>query len=221
MRLAEYLDEVANTNLLFPHEIQEAQAGVVTKSLEEAIKAECPFRHSSYICLDECLVNTYIRFNEFNDRLSRMKIDVRPAMHADLGAVQELLASSNLLPIEDVTHFIDQYVVAITNAGDVIGIAGVELHGDAGLLRSVAVEDKFRGSGVGQRLIAGCREKAKLAGLSALYLLTTDAMEYWLRRGFVPIARDSAPVAIQNSQQWAISCPQSAIAMKHNLIDSK
>lgn len=219
--MAEHLDEVTNTNLLFRHEIQKTKAGVVTQSLKEAIEAECPFRHSSYICLDEYLVNEYIRFNKFDGRSIRMEIDVRPAMFIDLGGAQEVLANSNLLPIEDVTRFVDQYVVAVTNAGNVIGVAGVEVHGDAGLLRSVAVEEKFRSAGIGQRLIASCREKAKRSGLSALYLLTTDAMDYWTRRGFAPIARDLAPAAIRNSRQWAISCPQSAIAMKQEVIDSK
>jgi amino-acid N-acetyltransferase len=142
-------------------------------------------------------------------------------MLTDLAAVQKLLTASGLHPIEDVTHFIDQYVVAVTNGGSIIGTAGVEVYGDAGLLRSVAVDDTFRSSGVGKRLIASCQAKAKQAGLAALYLLTTDAMDYWTRRGFIPIARDSAPGAIQSSHQWTISCPQSAIAMKQDIIDSK
>src|ERR1700761_161079 len=40
LRLAQNLDEVANTNLLIPHKVQEAKPRVVSQSLEESLDVE-------------------------------------------------------------------------------------------------------------------------------------------------------------------------------------
>jgi hypothetical protein len=46
LRPAENLDEVADTNLLITHQVQEAESRIVAESLEEPLNIECLFRHA-------------------------------------------------------------------------------------------------------------------------------------------------------------------------------
>jgi len=138
---------------------------------------------------------------------------VRPARAHDLPSVRLLLESCRL-PIEGVEdQFGDRYVVAELG-GYAIGVAGIEVHGDHGLLRSVAVSPTERLGGIGAALVRDRVQWAKEVGLKALFLLTTDAARYFHRHGFRAIARDAAPLEIQSSREFAHTCPESARLMR-------
>lgn len=131
-----------------------------------------------------------------------------PALSTDLSQVEQLLASS-ALPLAGLhTQFPQAYVVA--RAGDaVIGVAGLETHADACLLRSLSVDPGHRLAGLGQRLV---RDRLAMAGQKQrpVFLLTTTAAEYFGRFGFSIAARDSAPAGIAASIEFAEACPASA-----------
>lgn len=74
----------------------------------------------------------------------------RPAAISDLGNIQQLLKDSNL-PFEDVVEHIAHFVVA-EEGRTMIGVAGLEIYGKAGLLRSVAVTESHRSKGIGSLL---------------------------------------------------------------------
>ena len=65
--------------------------------------------------------------------------------------------------------------------GELIGVAGLEVYGASALLRSVAVEDGWRGSGVGKALIDRALDQARQAGIEDVFLLTTTAERYFPR----------------------------------------
>jgi amino-acid N-acetyltransferase len=49
-----------------------------------------------------------------------------------------------------------------------------------------------------------------------MYLLTTNAETFFARRGYAPAARESAPVEIRNTREFADICPASSTLMiKH------
>jgi amino-acid N-acetyltransferase len=78
-------------------------------------------------------------------------ITLRSARPADLPSVLSLLARSNL-PSAGVADALPHFVIA-DNQGELVGVAGLEVYGDSALLRSVAVDESWRGGGVGRTLI--------------------------------------------------------------------
>ena len=50
-----------------------------------------------------------------------------------------------------------------------------------------------------------------------MYLLTTTAERYFARFGFVQIARDDVPGAVQQSVEFREACPASAVVMRTEL----
>ena len=91
------------------------------------------------------------------------------------------------------------------------------MFGDAGLPRSLAVEPAWRGSGIGERLVADNERRAHAAGVRALYLLTTTAQAYLQRLGYEDIQRDVVPTTIAAHPQFRGLCPASAKCMRKML----
>jgi len=142
---------------------------------------------------------------------------IRVARAEDRIAVDALLASAKLVPVDEASQFGKQWVVAESAQGAVVGCGGLEVWGGDGLLRSVAVVEELRGAGTGRELAQSRIDWAREQGLEGLYLLTTTAAGYWPRFGFERIARDEAPAEIRRSVEWASACPASATAMRLRL----
>lgn len=106
----------------------------------------------------------------------------------------------------------DGFFVAAAD-GRLVGVAGLEIHGRDGVLRSVAVDPVVRGAGLGGRLTAAVLEAAQKAALRRVYLLTTTAEDYFPRHGFRRIARQDASPEMQESVEFREACPASAVAM--------
>jgi protein-tyrosine-phosphatase/N-acetylglutamate synthase-like GNAT family acetyltransferase len=136
-------------------------------------------------------------------------VALAPATAADLAAVEALLAAS-ALPVAGLRdQFPEGYVLARRD-GVLVGVAGVERHGDAAVLRSVAVAAGERGSGLGLALTADRLVWARERGATAVHLLTTTAAPYYRRFGFVPFPRAAVPAAVAASIEFASVCPSSA-----------
>jgi amino-acid N-acetyltransferase len=141
---------------------------------------------------------------------------LRPATAADLAAVESILEGAGLPPdgLED--QFPAAYAVAELE-GAIIGAAGLERYGEAGLLRSVVVRDAWRGRGVGEALVRERLRLAASAGVTRVYALTTTAAGYFPRLGFAPADRAAAPASIKASPQFASICPASAAFLSLHL----
>jgi len=144
-------------------------------------------------------------------RVSSSAPTLRPASHADLAQVEAMLVAADL-PVAGVAEFIRGFVVA-EDGGELVGVAGVEAHGEDGLLRSVAVAPSHRGRGLGARLTEGVMDAARSAGHRRLYLLTTTAAAYFPRHGFRTIPREEVAAAVRESVEFREACPASAVAM--------
>lgn len=66
---------------------------------------------------------------------------------------------------------------------------------------------------IGARLIADRRAWAAGRGLSALYLLTLGAADYFAGIGFRVVERSAVAVAVQASGEFTTTCPRSAACM--------
>jgi N-acetylglutamate synthase-like GNAT family acetyltransferase len=136
---------------------------------------------------------------------------IRAARPEDLDGVLGLLAECGL-PTVGVAEWLSRYTVA-ESGGRIVGVAGLEVHGSDGVLRSVAVDPAHRGGGLGGRLVATAIAAARQAGLRRLYLLTETADAYFPRHGFQPIPRHRASDAVRESVEFSEACPDSAVAM--------
>jgi amino-acid N-acetyltransferase len=137
---------------------------------------------------------------------------IRSAKPDDIGAVEAALSDAALTLVGLRDQFGDGYAVAEAD-GRVIGVEGIEVHGEDGLLRSAAVVSTWRGKGVGDALTRDRIEWARRQGLRSLYLLTTTAGEYFPRFGFAPAARDAAPAEVRKSREFSEACCATALFM--------
>ena len=130
------------------------------------------------------------------------------------GEVEEArrLLEANALPVSDLTRAVQ--LLGERRSGSLIGVIGLESCGSVGLLRSLAVSEASRGSGLGSQLVDRLERDALNQGISALYLLTTTAERFFTRRGYTRVARDSAPPEIQATTEFATICPASSAVMR-------
>jgi N-acetylglutamate synthase-like GNAT family acetyltransferase len=101
-----------------------------------------------------------------------------------------------------------------------VGFGGVEVHDGDGLLRSVVALQSMRGRGHGTEIVAWLAREAARREVRRLYLLTTDAAEFFERCGFARVERKVVPAAIIRTEQFSILCPPSAVSMMRELPDN-
>jgi len=145
-----------------------------------------------------------------------MSLRAEPASPHDVKDALDLLRRADL-PDKDVAEKFGHYFVVHEDDGRVVGVAGLELHGEDALLRSVVVNDDYRRQGLGTSLVEAALERAARLALSSVFLLTTDAQEYFARMGFAECPREEAPPAIRESWEFKTGCPSSAAFMKRSV----
>jgi amino-acid N-acetyltransferase len=138
-------------------------------------------------------------------------VQYSPADAADLQRISELLAL-NGLPSSDIAQHLPHFVVAKLR-GEIVAVAGIEVHAADALLRSVCVRAAQRGRGLAARACELLEAHARQLGVTRLYLLTTTARSYFEQRGFEVCPRAAAPVAIRATAEFAALCPATATCM--------
>ncbi len=125
----------------------------------------------------------------------------------------EALLVSEELPVSDLRSPNQLRLFGVRVGDRIIGIVGIESHGNVGLLRSLVVGEASRKSGCGQKLVAKAEAWASEKGVKSLYLLTTTAASFFSRLGYEVVPRSEAPASIANSAQFSELCPASATFM--------
>lgn len=137
---------------------------------------------------------------------------IHKARPGDAGEIEELLKASGL-PVDGASAHLAHFFVA--RDGDALaGVIGLELYGEAGLLRSLAVRAPERSKGTGSSLYQRLIEEARALGVKRLVLLTTTAESYFASRGFHRVERDSITGALRDSAEFRGACPDSAVCME-------
>jgi N-acetylglutamate synthase-like GNAT family acetyltransferase len=136
---------------------------------------------------------------------------LRPATAADVPAVERLLGAAEL-PRAGVADAIATFVLA-EHGVEVVGVAGLELCGDNGLLRSVAVTPAWQNRGLARRLVRHVIAAARERHLRVVYLLTTTAADYFATLGFARTTRQTVPQDVAATEEFASLCPASAVVM--------
>lgn len=135
----------------------------------------------------------------------------RAATAADARSIRDLLQGSDL-PTGDLSTARPDFVIA-ERAGQLIGIGALERFGNAALLRSVAVQPQWRGSGVGRLIVAELEQRARAADVDELILLTLTARDFFARLGYGSKPREEVPAAVLGSAEFRSLCPASAHCM--------
>jgi amino-acid N-acetyltransferase len=139
-------------------------------------------------------------------------VSVEPASPHDLAAIEALL-SANQLPTAGLGDSLGTALVARVGSRT-IGSVALEVYPSGVLLRSVAVDNAWRGRGIGQQLTSAGLDLARSLGAGAAYLLTTIAGDFFPRFGFAPIERAEVPEDVKQSIEFRSACPSSALVMR-------
>jgi amino-acid N-acetyltransferase len=142
-------------------------------------------------------------------------VEVRTAKAEDLPRVLSLLGRAEL-PTAGVADALPHFIVAESDGG-LVGVVGLELYADSALLRSAAVEESWRGSGIGRVLVEQALDLARHRGVEDVYLLTTTAEHYFPKFGFACVSRESVADGVRSSVEFQTACPASATVMRKNL----
>jgi amino-acid N-acetyltransferase len=136
---------------------------------------------------------------------------LRVATAGDVPAVKGLLSAAEL-PVVGVIEAITTFVVA-EHRGVLVGVAGLEVCRDNGLLSSVAVAPAWRNRGLARALVSRVITEAEGRRLHAMYLLTTTAAHYFPKFGFTPTTREAVPSEVAATEEFTTACPASAVVM--------
>ena len=117
------------------------------------------------------------------------------------------------LPHEDITPEHLRHFWVIKEKGEILGTVGLEILGPSGLLRSLAVNPRFRKRGFASELTNKAEEYAASLKIEKLYLLTVTAESFFGKRGYQKMERISVPPEIQGTAEFQSLCPASSVCM--------
>ncbi|MBS1230642.1 MAG: family N-acetyltransferase [Proteobacteria bacterium] len=149
--------------------------------------------------------------------MSATNCEFRALRAEDLPGVISLLKACGLPTDDLVAVNLEDFELAEDAGGHIVGLAGFDRAGSDALLRSLAVAPDWRGRGLGEALVARRAAAARLAGVSAFYLLTTSAADYFRRLGYRDVTRVDVPSAIAAHAQFRSLCPASATCLAKRL----
>lgn len=130
---------------------------------------------------------------------------------SEVQAVQGLLRACGL-PWEDIHDHFDHFLVA-RQGKRIVGAVGLEHAGSSGVIRSLAVAEEFRGTGIGRQLYRRIVDHARQLGVTELGLLTTTAEGFFEREGFRTCGSEQVPEYVRTTKEYLQYCPSSAVCM--------
>ncbi|MFW9917475.1 MAG: arsenic resistance N-acetyltransferase ArsN2 [Candidatus Thorarchaeota archaeon] len=140
-----------------------------------------------------------------------MNVILKQATEEHLSRIVNLLKENNL-PSEDIPSKMNYLFLGYAGS-QFVGIGGLEIHENYGLLRSLTVEEPARGQGYGKAICMKLIDYAKEKRILKIYLLTETAQAFFAKLNFEKIDRNTAPPAIQKTAEFATLCPDSAVCM--------
>jgi len=145
----------------------------------------------------------------------RAKAAYRLALPSDWPGIAGLLSGCGL-PLAGAREHIENFIVAVDDLG-IVGCAGLEIYGDTGLLRSVAVAESERGCGYGQNLVERVLLRAQQRNVRGVVVMAGSAEEFFRRFEFEEIRLDRLPESIRASVELRYTEDAASSAMLLNL----
>ena len=125
---------------------------------------------------------------------------LRRAREEDIPQIEALLAAERLPPY-GIKDYLETFFV-LEDGGRVVGSAGLEVYGQAALLRSVVVAPELRGGSHGRWLTDAAMSEAKARGVQRVYLFTMHAAAFFARYGFRECSLEDFEPAVRQSYQY-------------------
>jgi BolA protein len=127
------------------------------------------------------------------------------------------LLTAAQLPVHDLDASGLSFIGILAPTDELVACGGVEMRGDAALIRSVAVAAGRRKSMLGTTITLKLLAEARNRGAQAAYLLTATAQDFFSRLGFTAIDRSKVPAPIASTSQFTGQSCASAQAMVSRL----
>jgi amino-acid N-acetyltransferase len=143
-------------------------------------------------------------------------MEILSANSSDYNAIKALLAASKL-PFEDIGTEKQYFIIAKEN-NKLIGCIAIERYGNRAILRSMAVDELFRGQGISKELYKALLDYCIAQNIIELMLLTTTAKAYFEKAGWQLTHRDSVHADVKQSAEFTHLCPASATVMQLSLL---
>jgi amino-acid N-acetyltransferase len=124
------------------------------------------------------------------------------ATPADKSQIRRLLTKCEL-PTLYLHRHLKSFMVAKVSK-KIVGVIGVEVHGRVGLLRSLCVDQSYRGQGLAKMLNAKMLAYARVRKMDRLYVFTWDADKFASKLGFRKIDKKRIPKSIRSTWQFRI-----------------
>jgi amino-acid N-acetyltransferase len=131
----------------------------------------------------------------------------------------ETLLRESGLPHNDLSD-IDWFgLFGVLRQNKLVSAAGLERCDQSLLLRSVVTHSKYRGQGLSMQIVTALHQAAYEAGHQEIWLLTTDACDYFLQyHNYVSVDRAEVPGGIEASAEFSALCPADAVLMRKWLV---
>ncbi|MFC7458453.1 amino-acid N-acetyltransferase [Brachybacterium sp. GCM10030267] len=128
-----------------------------------------------------------------------MSVSIRPALPADVRGINRLvepMTHTGILLGKDLVSYyeaVQEFLVAVDEEGDVVGCGALHvMWEDLAEVRTLAVRDDQRGTGLGHRMLLALLERATELGLSRVFCLTFE-VGFFSRHGFEVMSEDVDP----------------------------
>jgi len=149
-----------------------------------------------------------------HDGIGTMVVDeklesLRQATSDDIGGVLQLiepfeqdgtLVKRSRTEIErDIGHY-----TVIEHDGVIFGCAALYPYPEAGTaeMAALTVSPQVQSQGDGERILKRIEQRAKIAGLDSIFVLTTQTMHWFIKRGFAQVDADWLPEARKRKYNW-------------------
>ena len=129
-----------------------------------------------------------------------MTAEPRRARAKDVPRIEALITGEHL-PAYGLDEFLETFFV-LADGEHVVGCAGLEVYGEAALLRSVVVAPDRRRRDEGRRLVEAALEEARRRGVARVYLFTMNADAFFGRLGFRQVQPEEFEEAVRASRQY-------------------
>ena len=129
-----------------------------------------------------------------------MTAEPRPARAEDIPRIEALITGEHL-PAYGLDEFLETFFV-LAEGEHIVGCAGLEVYGEAALLRSVVVAPERRRRDEGRRLVEAALAEARRRGVARVYLFTMSAGVFFGRLGFREVEPEEFEEAVRESRQF-------------------
>jgi len=150
------------------------------------------------------------------DLITALGDAILPAELRDMPELRDVL-KENGLDVDELDDSQHSDFLVLRNENGFVGCVGLEVYGEDGILRSLAVKKGARGVGYGWMLADTAISRARQRGVRRCYLLTETASDFFAaKHGFRVVVRSTIAKRVTDSSLFQ-HCPDSAVAMRLDL----